>query len=295
MIGIRTMDFRRDLKILFLIVALASVFGFAEPWFFAKTAQASIPTTLGYQGRLKNASGTALTGTYTFTFRLYATSTGGTALWTEIQSVSVDQSFFSVQLGSVTPFPASVDFNQPLFISTQVNPDGEMTPRVPINSVAYAYTAGGVSAYLSPPISATGGRMYYMRQTARFIITTAWLQHGRCLAVRRLHSNPSPTQATSRPTPSNSRAAPAQASSWLAAVGSRSLDNRICRMSAALMQTFTNLAITGSAPSDFSNLIWTNATGTNTTSTNLFARPRGSASTWPRAPRYMPSPAPSIP
>lgn len=125
-------------------------------------AGATIPSTLGYQGRLTNASGAAQTGTFSFTFRLYSAVSGGVVLWTETQpTVSVDQAAFAVQLGSVTPFPAGVDFTSPLFLTTEVNADGEMSPRVPLNAVPYAYTASGVNASPSNPTSATGGRMFY--------------------------------------------------------------------------------------------------------------------------------------
>ena len=38
--------------------------------------------TIAYQGRLANASGNPLTGTYNMSFRLYNASSGGTPLWT---------------------------------------------------------------------------------------------------------------------------------------------------------------------------------------------------------------------
>ncbi len=169
-------------SVVIFLVALTSLFGFLLNAFSVNQANAAIPTTLGYQGRLKNASGTALTGTYNFIFRMYASSTGGVPVWNEIQSVSVDQSFFAVQLGSVTPFPATLDFNQPLYVTTEVAADGEMAPRVPINSVAYAYTSGGVNAFSSAPVSATGGRMYYDTSSASLFffdgLASVWRQLG---------------------------------------------------------------------------------------------------------------------
>src|SRR3989344_1910602 len=146
--------------------------------FTVPEARADIPTTLGYQGRLKNASGTALTGTYSFIFRVYASSTGGPLLWNETQSVVVDSGYFAVQLGSVTPF--AMDMNQALYLTTEVSADGEMTPRVPINSVSFAYTAGGVNAFAAEPTSASGGRMYYNTATGNIYyfdaIASIWRQ-----------------------------------------------------------------------------------------------------------------------
>jgi len=39
--------------------------------------------TIAYQGRLADANGAPLTGTYNMIFRLYPASSGGTPLWTE--------------------------------------------------------------------------------------------------------------------------------------------------------------------------------------------------------------------
>ena len=101
--------------------------------------KASFPNTVGYQGRLKNSAGTAQTGSFTFIFRFYASTTGGSALWTETQTVTVDSGSFAVLLGSSTAFPASLDFNAPLFLSTEVNGDGEMSPRITINTVPLCF------------------------------------------------------------------------------------------------------------------------------------------------------------
>ena len=96
---------------------------FLVPGSIALPAQADvIPQTLGYQGRLKNSGGTALTGNYSFTFRLYTSSTGGVAVWNETQpSVSVDQGSFAVQLGSVNPLTTFVDFTKPLYLTSEVH------------------------------------------------------------------------------------------------------------------------------------------------------------------------------
>ncbi|HVM90772.1 MAG TPA: hypothetical protein VMU11_02665, partial [Verrucomicrobiae bacterium] len=139
-----------------LSAALLGLFASALP------ASADIPHTVGYQGRLKNSSGSPLTSTFNFTFRLYENPSGGSPVWSETQNgVQTSDGFFAVRLGSVTPFPNGFDFNRPLYLSTEVNSDGEMSPRVAINSVAYAYTAEGVGGYGTAPVNATGGRLYY--------------------------------------------------------------------------------------------------------------------------------------
>src|SRR3989344_1497857 len=228
--------------------------------FTVPEARADIPTTLGYQGRLKNASGTALTGTYSFIFRVYASSTGGPLLWNETQSVVVDSGYFAVQLGSVTQF--AMDMNQALYLTTEVSADGEMTPRVPINSVSFAYTAGGVNAFAAEPTSASGGRMYYNTATGNIYyfdaIASIW---------RQLTSTSTATNLSSLVFGNATGA-------------SLNLGNLNVTGTTNLMGLFTfvngtgtSLSVTNLSTTNFTptNITWTNATGTNTTSTNLYA------------------------
>ena len=63
---------------------------------------ASVPPTVGYQGRLYDQNGNPVSGTMSVTFSLYASATGGTAVWSETQSVSFANGYFAAQLGSVT-------------------------------------------------------------------------------------------------------------------------------------------------------------------------------------------------
>jgi hypothetical protein len=52
-------------------------------------ASAQAPSTIGYQGILTDANGVAVpNGAQTITFRLYAAASGGSALWTETQTVT---------------------------------------------------------------------------------------------------------------------------------------------------------------------------------------------------------------
>jgi len=62
-------------------------------------------TTVNYQGRLADAGGNPLTGTYGMTFALYDAGTGGALVWGPEDHVAVQVSagLFSVGLGSRTP------------------------------------------------------------------------------------------------------------------------------------------------------------------------------------------------
>jgi microcystin-dependent protein len=70
------------------------------------------PDVLPYQGRLVDGNGVPLGTTapmnYDVVFRIFASASGGTPLWTEQQTVTVDAGRFSVQLGlgaAVAPEP----------------------------------------------------------------------------------------------------------------------------------------------------------------------------------------------
>lgn len=123
------------------------------------------PTTMPFQGKVVNANGTNVTdGTYSFTFKLYTVASAGTLLWGETQaSVQVTSGVFQVNLGSTcslfttqtcsTFANTAIDFNanSALYLGVTFNGDaaGEMTPRMQLGSVPYAFNAdkvGGLGA-----------------------------------------------------------------------------------------------------------------------------------------------------
>ena len=108
--------------------------------------EAASTGTIAYQGRLADASGKPLTGTYSMIFRLYTVATGGTPLWTEqwtgSNGVRVSDGLFNVMLGSLTPMPQSVIAGRSqLFLGITVGTDDEMQPRVQLGSVPFAVQA----------------------------------------------------------------------------------------------------------------------------------------------------------
>lgn len=122
------------------------------------TASAANPTTMNFQGKVVNADGTNVTdGNYTFSFKLYTAGSGGSAIWTGTQSsVAVTSGVFQVNLGSVCPFftanacnnntPIDFNANPNLYLGITFNNDaaGEMSPRVQLQSVAFAFNADKV-------------------------------------------------------------------------------------------------------------------------------------------------------
>jgi hypothetical protein len=102
---------------------------------------AAIPYTINYQGYLTDNSGNPVNTNVSMTFKIYTTAAGGTALWTETQNnVSVNNGIYNVILGSVASL-STLAFDVPYFLGVAVGTDAEMTPRQPLTSVAYAFTA----------------------------------------------------------------------------------------------------------------------------------------------------------
>lgn len=147
-------------------------------------AATGINQQINFQGRLLNAQGaTVPDGYYNIQFKIYQDGDGqtvgnttgspaGTLKWTEShlnsagKGVLVRNGFLSVELGSVTAFGSSVDWNQSvLWLSMNVastnatctpfascSPDGEMVPMKRLSANPYALNAqnanqlGGISA-----------------------------------------------------------------------------------------------------------------------------------------------------
>lgn len=99
---------------------------------------------LSIQGILKKTSGDAVPdGSYSLTFKLYTVETGGTAVWTEMQSaVDVISGIYSTVLGNTTPL--TISFNQVYYLGVTVG-STEMTPRIQLTSAPYALSLIGVN------------------------------------------------------------------------------------------------------------------------------------------------------
>jgi len=113
---------------------------------------ARVPSLVSYQGRLTDAAGQPVSdGTYSLTFAVYPSPTGGTPLWMEEgRSVSVSGGLFTVLLGEVTPLP-SQGFPETSWLETRVA-GTPLAPRVRLVSAPYALRAG--SADQVPPSAA---------------------------------------------------------------------------------------------------------------------------------------------
>lgn len=120
---------------LLVVAAALAVSGFAAP-------STAAPTTLPFAGRLTTPSGTPVPdGSYSVAFRLYTVASGGSAVWTETDSLSVTGGVFATYLGDGTPF-TGINFSATTYyLAFQVGVDPEMTPRYEVGGVPAALTA----------------------------------------------------------------------------------------------------------------------------------------------------------
>jgi len=102
-----------------------------------------VPQTLNYQGTLTDSTGKPVTApAKPVTFKLYTSALGGSAFWTESQTVPVTNGQFSVVLGSNSSNTLpTVKFTGNTYVGVTVDSGSEMLPRQKLTSVAYALKA----------------------------------------------------------------------------------------------------------------------------------------------------------
>ena len=93
---------------------------------------------ISLQGFLKDANGKAVAdGIQALTFKIYTVASGGTALWSEDQSLKVVGGVYAAQLGSVTDISA-LSWNVPYFVGVTVQ-GVELTPRTELTYAPYSF------------------------------------------------------------------------------------------------------------------------------------------------------------
>jgi hypothetical protein len=144
---------------------------------------AATSSTLNFQGRLLNSNGSLISDTSTaqIRFKIYDggtqggpagtgqanSGTGGTFLWSEVQSnIRIVNGYFSVNLGSQTAFPNTIDWSQELWLTMDVYNgaayDGEMTNanlRMKLTAVPYAFRAGQADSLTDGTSSITAANL----------------------------------------------------------------------------------------------------------------------------------------
>jgi len=117
----------------------------------------AVSSVVPIQGRLTDAGGSPLNGSYSVRARLYDASSGGTALCEDTDTVNADNGLFNMNMNFCT---ASDIDGKTLYLGIKVGSDPEMTPRQAIYPVPYAWTVKpgaiikGADSYLFVPGSA---------------------------------------------------------------------------------------------------------------------------------------------
>lgn len=143
----------------------------------ASSASAATSSTLNFQARLETSTGAIVAdGTYNVEFKLYSASSGGTAEWTEDYTYNsgaggtdarlrIVNGYLTVNLGSLCAFTTGTcqgygetapNWNQQQWLTMNIGGigssgsfpsmgDGEMSPRIQLTAVPYAFTTGSLS------------------------------------------------------------------------------------------------------------------------------------------------------
>ncbi|HUD05879.1 MAG TPA: hypothetical protein VMR18_03140, partial [Candidatus Saccharimonadales bacterium] len=138
-------------------------------------ANAATNGDINFQARLLTIGGAVVPdGTYNVDFKLYSTQStgGGQAVgtctdtggfdceWeenhTSTNRISVSDGYLSANLGSITAFPSTINWNQQQWLTMNIGGigasptwDGEMTPRIQLTALPYAFTAGQLQTFNS--------------------------------------------------------------------------------------------------------------------------------------------------
>jgi hypothetical protein len=155
------------IPVIFLFALIVGVVFVFSSWLHLQSTPRAVAATssnLNFQARLMRSAGSITAdGDYNVEFKLYnaLTSSGSSqgsctgdaaCLWTETRTstnkVHVVNGYLTVNLGSVTAFPTNINWDQDLYISLNIGGtgtatwDGEMSPRLKLTAVPYAFRAG---------------------------------------------------------------------------------------------------------------------------------------------------------
>lgn len=102
-----------------------------------------VPGLINYQGKLTDDLGIPVNAELEMGFALYTEVSGGWAIWSESQDVTVTDGVFNVLLGKASPLGTDNISPYPsIYLGVRVGEDPEMLPRQEIASAAYALKAG---------------------------------------------------------------------------------------------------------------------------------------------------------
>ncbi len=107
------------------------------------SAALAVPMEFTHQGRLMDASGLPLDGTHDVGFAIYDVPAGGTALWSEVQSLDFDDGYYVAPLGhdSSNALDSATFDGDTRFLGLTVDSGAELPTRISMVSVPYAIRA----------------------------------------------------------------------------------------------------------------------------------------------------------
>jgi len=128
---------------------------------------AQVPGQMNYQGYLIDNSGTPLDGDYLMTFAIYNVQAGGTAVWAESQTVSVEDGIYNVILGQPSNELTPDLFQTDLYLGITIDSDSEMVPRLKLTATPFSMQSGHAddSDMLGGQYSTTYDQSAHLAQT----------------------------------------------------------------------------------------------------------------------------------
>ncbi|MCC6525242.1 MAG: collagen-like protein [Polyangiaceae bacterium] len=117
---------------------------------YGSQALAQVPQSITQQGRLYDGNGQPITGPLDVAFSLYTSAGAATPIWSETHTITFDDGYFSVTLGTIDPMDTTVFDGSVRHLGIKVGTDPEMTPRAAVHSVPYAILAGDVTGDIHP-------------------------------------------------------------------------------------------------------------------------------------------------
>lgn len=120
----------------------------------SKSTVNAVPQVMHYSGYLTDASDEPVTGSYNGEFSIWNQETGGSKLWSESQTIEVQNGLFNVTVGKQNSIPSALFENDMLWL--QVTISGEnLLPRKQICSVGYSFNSKDVNGADIQPNSIT--------------------------------------------------------------------------------------------------------------------------------------------
>ncbi|MDX2088737.1 MAG: hypothetical protein SFX73_12850 [Kofleriaceae bacterium] len=122
----------------------------------AAPAVAEVPGKISFSARLVDEeSGDAVTGAHQLSFELFDRATAGASVWQESREITVEDGVVFTSLGETTPLGPTVVDGRALWLEVKLD-NVAMEPRIALDSVPYAITAGSVGGVTAPQKRVTG-------------------------------------------------------------------------------------------------------------------------------------------